>query len=296
MDSHRTTARGARLLLTICGAAAVAACALAMTAGAAKTPIVFPVVGPTTYFDDFGDPRPGGTHEGIDILAARKALAIAAEGGTVKFWTTSANAGCMLYLYGDSGTTYLYIHLNNDLGTGNDNKGSCVAGTAYAIGMKSGDRVTAGQIVGYVGDSGDANGIHPHLHFEVHPNDGAAANPYPYLQKGLHLLFSEPDGTLVTLVMDGTVIATGNGTVSVTVDTLKEWPSHQRLTKLGRALTLTLPSAGNVMAAGATQQAPAVAVPTVGTKVRLWSGPLTASAATRSGEAGAIGLLRLLPK
>ena len=41
--------------------------------------------------------------------------AIAVEAGKVKYWTTSARAGCMLYLYGESGTTYLYIHLNNDL-------------------------------------------------------------------------------------------------------------------------------------------------------------------------------------
>ena len=45
---------------------------------------------------------------------------------------------------------------------------------AYAPGLKTAAHVAAGQLVGYVGDSGDANGIHPHLHFEVHPNDGAA--------------------------------------------------------------------------------------------------------------------------
>ena len=50
----------------------------------------------------------------------------------VKFWTTSARAGCMLYLYGASGTTYLYIHLNNDLGDTNDNAGGCVPGVAFA--------------------------------------------------------------------------------------------------------------------------------------------------------------------
>ena len=48
-------------------------------------------------------------------MAPRRALALAAEAGTVKFHTTSSRAGCMLYLDGESGTEYLYIHLNNDL-------------------------------------------------------------------------------------------------------------------------------------------------------------------------------------
>ena len=48
-------------------------------------------------------------------MAPRRALALAAEPGRIKFWTTSARAGCMLYLEGESGTEYLYVHLNNDL-------------------------------------------------------------------------------------------------------------------------------------------------------------------------------------
>ena len=117
---------------------------------------------------------------------------MAVEAGTVKFWTTSSQAGCMLYLYGASGTTYLYIHLNNDLTLGNDNRGKCVAGVAYADNLKSGDRVQAGQPVGFVGDSGDANGIASHLHFEVHPRDGGAVDPFPYLKKATHLLMAAP--------------------------------------------------------------------------------------------------------
>src|SRR4051795_4410471 len=126
--------------------------------------LVFPVIGAVTYSDDFGAPRAQGAHEGNDILAEKKAPAVAVEAGKVKFWTTSAAAGCMLYLYGDSGTTYLYIHLNNDVTMGNDNRGKCVAGGSYWPGLKDGARVVAGQAIGYLGNSGDADSTVPHLH------------------------------------------------------------------------------------------------------------------------------------
>ena len=109
--------------------------------------------------------------------------------GTVKLHSTSARASCMLYLNGKSGTEYLYVHLNNDLTEGNDNRGRCVPGVAYATGLKSGARVAAGEVIGYVGDSGDADGM-IHHHFEVHPDGGAAIGPFPYLNKARRLLFA----------------------------------------------------------------------------------------------------------
>jgi len=121
----------------------------------------------------------------------------------------------MLYLHGDSGTTYLYIHLNNDLTSHNDNRGKCVAGTAYAPGLKNGAHVAAGQLIGYVGDSGDANGIHPHLHFEVHPNDGAAVDPYPYLHKAQPLIYYAKPGAKVSLSVSGTIVSAAEGTLAV---------------------------------------------------------------------------------
>jgi hypothetical protein len=217
-------------------------------AGSKQPPdtVVFPVLGPTAYTDDFGQPRAGGPHQGIDILAPKRAYALAAEPGKIKFWTHSATAGCMLYLYGASGTTYYYIHLNNDLTKGNDNRGKCVAGTAYARGLKNNAKVSAGQVVGYVGDSGDANGIHPHLHFELHPAGGHAVDPYHWLQTGQHLLFAAPRGTPFTLELRGTVAGVTDSSIRVRAAVVNAWPMSQRQTKLKRQLLVEVPSSAFV--------------------------------------------------
>jgi hypothetical protein len=173
-------------------------------------------------------------------MAARRSPAVAAEAGRVEFHTTSALAGCMLYLYGDSGTTYLYIHLNNDLTRRNDNRGKCVAGTAYWKGTKDGQQVSAGQPIAYVGDSGDADG-NPHLHFEVHPNGGGAVNPFPYLNAAQRMLFVAPLGSTVTLSMSGSFISTTPGLLKLKVDTLRVLPGTTELKKLARALVLSVP-------------------------------------------------------
>ena len=221
--------------------ALVVAGAAAAQPGGKVPQLVFPVVGPAAYTDDFGQPRGTGVHHGIDILAPRKAIAVAVEPGTITFWTTSASAGCMLYLHGASGTTYQYIHLNNDLGDGNDNKGSCVAGTAYAPGLKDGAQVAAGEPVGFVGDSGDANGIHPHLHFEVHPNDGAAVDPFSYLNHAQRLLFGAEPGSTVTLSLAGAVVDSAADSLTIHVKQLKVFPAGTAAKMGGQAVTLSLP-------------------------------------------------------
>jgi peptidase M23-like protein len=225
---------------------------LGLAAGAAvaqtgKPParIVFPVVGEAKFENDFGDPRPQGRHGGIDIVAPRRAIAVAAEGGTVQFPTTSRAGGCMLYLKGRSGTTYLYIHLNNDLTAANDNRGRCVAGTAYAKGLRNGTAVGAGQAIAYVGDSGDANGAHPHLHFELHPGGGEAANPYPYLRRASRLLFSAPLGSTFTLALVGTVVSVGVDLLRLNVARLRQWPGSLPI-RVGRTLTVAVPPEATV--------------------------------------------------
>jgi Peptidase family M23 len=279
MRRHRTTARGAFALLL-----AVTFAATAAASRPPAKPIVFPVFGAAHYTDDFGDPRPGGRHQGIDILAARKSLALAAESGKVKFWTTSASAGCMLYLYGASGTTYYYIHLNNDLTRGNDNRGKCEPGTAYAPGLTSGAKVTAGQPIGFVGDSGDANGIHPHLHFEVHPGGKAATDPFPYLTAAQHLLFAAPKGSPFTLELDGTVLATSAEALQLKLGAVTAWPMGQHQTKLNRPLLLTVPTSVVVQSASNPAAKPTILSARKGQAIKVWTMPATASLQTERGD------------
>jgi hypothetical protein len=190
MSRHRTIA--AVLAVLLAGAAST-------TANAAVPRLVFPVVAKASYIDDFGDPRGSGTHQGNDLMAMKKSRVVAVERGRVSIYNGSVRAGCMLYLYGRSGTTYLYIHLNNDLTMRNDNDGGCRRGVSYAPGLRSGQRVAAGQLIGYVGDSGDADGIAAHLHFELHPNGGRAVSPYRWLRAARHHLYARPPTAVTTL-------------------------------------------------------------------------------------------------
>jgi Peptidase family M23 len=300
MAGHRTTARGILFLILVATAAAASASAFAhepvepppggpRKAAGKGDAIVFPIVGKATYTDDFGDPRGQGSHEANDIMAPRRAIVVAAEDGTVKFHTTSWRAGCMLYLNGASGTTYLYVHLNNDLGNANDNKGQCVPGVAYAPGLKSGAKVKAGQPIAFNGNSGDADGIHPHLHFEVHPNDGAAVSPYPYLQKATRLLFAAKPGSTFTLAVTGSVVSFGDGRVELKVDRVRNWPNGRKVTHDGPLVSIEVPETAELDPA-ALQARKGAAAP----KVTVYTTPAKVTFAALAGETGALTAARLV--
>lgn len=211
---------------------------------APKVPqLIFPVVGKATYINDFGAPRGQGRHEGNDIMTTWRSPAVAVEAGKVKFHTTSARAGCMLYLDGVSGTTYVYIHLNNDLTAKNDNKGKCVAGGSYWKGLKDGAKVEAGQPIAYNGNSGDADQAGYHLHFEVHPGDGAAVSPFKYLNKAKRLLFAVQPGADFTAALRGSVVTADAVSRSLTlmVDRVQSWPGGMRVSGVKRAVELSVP-------------------------------------------------------
>lgn len=113
-----------------------------------------------TFFNDWGFPRSGGRiHEGNDIFAPRGTPVHAPVAGFVHHYTGTVG-GLQFRLDGDDGHRYIGTHLE-------------------AFG-ESGD-VRAGAVIGFVGDSGNAIGSRPHLHFEVHPNRDEPINPYPTL-------------------------------------------------------------------------------------------------------------------
>ena len=121
---------------------------------------VFPVRGTYTYTNDWHAPRTGHLHQGCDIFASTGTPCVAVVSG-VASTGEGKNAGLYIRLAGDDGNVYYYMHLDRFGQTG---------------------RVAAGTVIGYVGDSGNAKGGPPHLHFEVHPGGGEAVNPYPILK------------------------------------------------------------------------------------------------------------------
>ncbi|HET7857069.1 MAG TPA: M23 family metallopeptidase [Gaiellaceae bacterium] len=259
--------------------------------------IVYPVLGFSQLTYSFGDPRGQGAHQGEDMMADRWTPVLAVEAGRVKIQRTSGRAGCMLYLYGKSGTKYLYIHLNNDLTRSNDNRGRCVPGTAYWKGLRDGMQVEAGQPLGFVGNSGDAEGGSPHLHFEVHPGGGAAVDPVPYLRTAKRLLFYAPTGTIVSLVVTGKVLAVRDEALRVRIGILRGSPMGVTLRRLERPVTLSVPLTATVERGGRLG-APSSPVQLLSAKpgetVNVWTLAAPVTADLLVGKAGAIEAERVL--
>jgi murein DD-endopeptidase MepM/ murein hydrolase activator NlpD len=130
----------------------------------------------TKLTDTFDDARgQGRVHDAIDIMADRNTPVLAIEAGRVVKLFTSKLGGLTIYEFDPTETyCYYYAHLDH-----------------YAPGLKEGDQVGRGQVIAYVGSTGDASPDAPHLHFEIsrlHPDkkwwQGDPINPYPILRQG----------------------------------------------------------------------------------------------------------------
>jgi murein DD-endopeptidase MepM/ murein hydrolase activator NlpD len=128
---------------------------------------VFPVYGKHSYSDDYGAPRADtGIHEGNDIFAAAGTPLVAVCDGSLNRVGTLPISGNRLWVKCDkTGDSFFYAHLS-----------------AFATDTRNKLHVKAGQVIGFVGSTGDAEQTPPHCHFEVHPGDGDAVDPYPFLK------------------------------------------------------------------------------------------------------------------
>lgn len=124
-----------------------------------STTLRCPVQGGATLMNDWGFPRSGGRfHEGNDLFAPRGTPVVAVVSGTAT-QTTGRLGGNQVKLVGDDGATYHYTHLHS---------------------FGKAGRVAAGDVIGTVGNTGNAAGGPTHLHFEIHAR-GSAVNPYPLI-------------------------------------------------------------------------------------------------------------------
>jgi peptidoglycan hydrolase-like protein with peptidoglycan-binding domain len=147
-------------------------------------PLVFPVQGDNYFFDSFWAGRADGIHHAQDIMADKMVPVVAAASGTIRYVNWSSNPNdlrpsrcCTLQIDHDDGWASKYIHLNNDTPGTDDGQG-----WGIVDGLLPGSRVEAGQLIGWVGDSGNAEGTNPHLHFELVDPEGTYVNAYEALR------------------------------------------------------------------------------------------------------------------
>lgn len=142
--------------------------------------VVFPQeTSKTSFSSTFGAHRSGGRrHKGNDLMAPRLTEVYAIADGTVFYIGINNLSGRNLKIDHGGGWESYYLHLNND-NPGTDD-GSAPWTLTVAPGVEEGTEVRAGQLIGWVGDSGNAEWTAPHTHFELRHN-GSAINPYSIL-------------------------------------------------------------------------------------------------------------------
>lgn len=131
------------------------------------------------FSDTWGAGRSGGrSHKGTDIMSPKGSWVVAVEDGIVERLDWNDMSGWNIMLRHAGKWTSHYLHLNNDSSGTDDGEGGPDA--AFAEGLEVGSYVKAGDVIGFVGDSGNAENVGSHTHFELHV-DGVKVNPYPYL-------------------------------------------------------------------------------------------------------------------
>jgi murein DD-endopeptidase MepM/ murein hydrolase activator NlpD len=148
----------------------------------------FPVAGVANWADDWWTPRFSGTfhlHQGNDIMAAMGTPVRAPSDGVLR-QSSDTLGGTTVYVTQPDGTFYYMAHLS-----------------AYAANQVTGQAVKTGDVVGFVGNTGDAAGGAPHLHFEIHPKGGAATDPKPFLDQWVADAIANAPQVIAGYVLNG---------------------------------------------------------------------------------------------
>ena len=131
---------------------------------------VFPVAGGASFSNDWGGYRSDtGFHQGIDLFSACGTPLVAVHEGTVGRMGWNRLGGRRIWINDTNGNSFYYAHMS-----------------AYAAGLSEGMHVAPGTIVGYLGNTGDAQGTACHLHLQVHPGGGWAVPPFEYVSVWLN--------------------------------------------------------------------------------------------------------------
>jgi len=148
-----------------------------LTPPLAAGPYVFPVYGRTSYVDGYGVyGEDGGYHHGDDLVGELGQPLLAVANGTVFSVGWSRSAGNRLWLRDHQGNLFFYAHL-----------------AAFSTKTRNGSRVKAGDVIGFMGNTGNGEGSQTHLHFEVHPvsmiylGNDSAVDPTTYVQSWRHI-------------------------------------------------------------------------------------------------------------
>ena len=141
----------------------------------------FPVEGDALYEATFGacrGKRCERRHMGVDLFAPKMRPLVAAQAGVVTWFRDDASgtAGNGVGITDAEGWRYLYLHVNND--TPGTDDGANPPAWRFAPGIAPGAQVMAGQVLGYLGDSGNAETTPPHLHFELRTPARITVDPY----------------------------------------------------------------------------------------------------------------------
>ncbi|MEM7326535.1 MAG: DUF4214 domain-containing protein [Actinomycetota bacterium] len=196
-----------RLLIVVSALGALLVWAPPEPAAAETHPITLPIdpqyLDEVYWSDTWGAPRSGGrSHIGVDMLGPKMVPLIAANDGEVTWGRFDNDRGTIVRFRDYAGYEYQYIHINNDTPGTDDGNATCrQALSAKLCDALDGDRIRrgtpiqAGELIGYLGDSGNAEWTAPHLHFEVYQPEGddvVPVNPTPFVDAAADRARTDP--------------------------------------------------------------------------------------------------------